>query len=58
MMVNFGEPEVLKRQMAKTVYGIVWREITSFHLLEQLANGTGIQVVVAGLTVPGKERSA
>jgi hypothetical protein len=42
MMVDFGETQVFKRQMAQAVYSVVGCELASAYLLEEFANGFGV----------------
>ncbi len=42
MMVDLGESQVFKRQMAKTINGGVGRKFAPAHLLEKFADGFGV----------------
>ncbi len=42
MMVDLGESQVFKGQMAKTINGGVGRKFAPAHLLEKFADGLGV----------------
>ena len=41
-MINLGEAEVFKGQMAKTIDRVVRRKFSPAHLLEEFANGFSV----------------
>ena len=42
MMIHLGKSQILKRQMAETVDGVIRGEFAGSNLLEQLADGFGV----------------
>ena len=43
VMINFGEAQILKRQMAEACDGIVGRKLARAYLLKKFADGFGVQ---------------
>jgi hypothetical protein len=43
MVIHLGKAEIFKRQMTQTLHGLIRRESALAHLLEQFADGFGVQ---------------
>jgi hypothetical protein len=43
MVVHFGKAQVLKRQMAQALHGLIGRELALANLVKQFTNRLGIQ---------------
>ena len=48
MMIDFGETEIFEGQVAKAIDGIVGQDFALAHLLEEFADGFGVQEALSG----------
>ena len=54
MMIDFGEAQVFKREMTQAIHGFVRRKFALPYLLEQLADGFGVQAALSGGIQPAR----
>jgi hypothetical protein len=52
-MIDLGESQVFEGHVAQTSHGIIRRELAASNILEELANGFGVQRVSAVGIQPG-----
>ncbi len=43
MMIDLGKSEILKRKMPQTVHGLVGCDFSAANVVEQFADGVGVQ---------------
>ena len=54
MMIDFSEAQVFKREMPQAIHGIIRREFALPYLLEQLADGFGVQAALGAGIQPAR----